>query len=247
MCIFNSDTVVESTQIFSGLLSPTRRVLAYSNNVTVPKGGTVMLLPIPTDQKIKFYDTTKYSGFLNTISTYFKEKWSEGTRSDGSVKSWENVGIYKMSTATTDQLIPTLVDLEQPVPSWLYDLKDAYSAYLWLMVQIPAGQKISNQPLLIEYEQSINIGQLYVPMMDVHGNEEIKSKVERNHIVIISDQKDGVEFNFPDFPFNKIFKFSAIEFPRLSINRLYKNGDLWLSETNGHWDARFETPYVFQD
>jgi hypothetical protein len=243
MCIFNTDVVVNSTQIFSTILPNKKHLLAYANNVTAPKGGAVMMLPIPTNQKITFHDSSEYSQFLNDLSKFFANAWTKGLRGGKDI-SIEQCGMYEICTANGSDLVDVLIGWEQAVPEWIYKMIDAYSEYSWIIVKIPEGHSMQHQPLLLEYVNNIDPEQIYIPLMDIHGNGQIKRVVDRNAIVIIGD-KDGFDTGVK-VPWGNI-KYSALNYGFIG-QKYFKNGDLWIShDGNTHWTADFKTPYVFED
>ncbi len=243
MCIFNTDVVVNSTQIFSTILPNKKHLLAYANNVTAPKGGAVMMLPIPTYQKITFHDSSEYSQFLNDLSKFFANEWTKGSRGGKSI-SIEQCGMYEIVTTNGSELVDILIGWKQAVPEWIYKMIDAYSEYSWIVVKIPEGRSMQHQPLLLEYVNTVDPERIYIPFMDIHGNGKIEQRVERNAIVIIGD-KDGYDVRVK-VPWGNI-KYSALNYGFIG-QKYFKNGDLWIShDGNTHWTADFKTPYVFDN
>ena len=253
MCIFSGDTVVKSTQEFVGVLSPTRRLLGYSNGVTTKKGGSVMMLPIPTEQEVIFHDTTLYPNWLERISQRVLEEATKGRRGGATLDLFKTVGAYKMLMVEPKDVVSTLINLRQAVQIWTYDMVEAYEDYKWLFVVIPEGREISSQPILIEFEQSINPEQLYFPLMDVHGDDEVSPKVLRNHILSIGDLEFSIcpetsdfQMTTPNFPWNNEFLYTGTTL----LGNTTKNGDVWATagkdeNKNKYWKMRMETPYQF--
>ena len=82
---------------------------------------------------------------------------------------------------------------------------------------------MDSQPILVEFD-SIFPDKLYFPMMDVHGNEEVRGTAERNHILCVGSETpiaDSVitSDKLPNFP------FPNLQFEGAVLERLYENGD----------------------
>jgi hypothetical protein len=224
MCIFNADVVVGATKVMSAILRGSWRAVGYSNNVS-SKRDAIMIIPIPgTD--ITMHDTTPYSTFLDDMAMRIALEAAKGSRGGVSFDDMKTVGQYRVTVVSLEDLIPSLVNMRQGVPSWAYDLFDAYNGWNFLLVHIKAGQKISNQPFLVTYSQTIGHDQYYFPFMDVHGDENIDREVQRNHILIMGHAQFGDEAqlcttpNLPDFLQN-------IRFDGFPVDGRYPNGDIW--------------------
>lgn len=236
MCIFSESLTVNSTKILAGVLPNGNKILAYANNVSSPT-TSIMMLPIPTTGSIKFYDTTKYSDFLENLAQKIHD--DEYGQSRSSSKGFEVVGKYQMATIAPQDVIATLIQHKQPVYSWLYDLLDWYNGWSWLFVIIPAGEELNGQPLLIEYTQQFNPDKLYFPMMDVHGNEPLQSQsVHRNHVLCVADSTtpDPINIDFPPH-----YPFKDLKHSGLNINGFTENGDIFGDlQSDYNWQLDFQ-------
>ena len=224
MCIFNEATIAGSTKIMvahRGL----RRWMAYQMKVT-SKTKSMLLLPQPT-AAIKFHDTTAYAEFLDLLAIQVGEKEAENTRS---TKEMTKVGAYKMAAIQPDDLINFLVEQGQTIPSWLYKMIRVYENFTWLCVSIPAGFDMKAQPILIEYIQNQRKEELFLNMMEIHGEEEIELTADRDHVLIfgnedITKKSGGFRIDIPNFPWNFGFIGSTI---KNQFNKKFKNGDMWV-------------------
>lgn len=237
MCVFSADTVVKSTKILSAKLTETRQLLAYSNGVTTGPGGSVMMLPIPTNETVVFHDTTPYKDFLDNISAMTFSAQTKGMRGAGD--DFTQVGVYRMKMVHPSEVINSLQELEQPIQKWMPRMIENYVGYTWLFVIIPEGRDLNGQPLLIEFEQTLKPGQLYVPLMDVHGNEHPSRNINRNHIVTLGDKEfvaDYFEVNIPKFLWNNL-KYKGIQMGMIGSDE-FQNADLFavpnVTETDSH-------------
>lgn len=227
MCIFSSDIVVKSTKIMAGKLENNRRLLAYQNSV-VSKTDNVMMLPIPCDDEgVVFLDTRPYASFLEDIALKIAMKESEGMRGGiNNPKGFDRVGQYRYKLVPADTLQWELEELNQPVHLWLDEMLDEYEGWSWLLCIIDAGAEMKNQPLMIEYTSIID--QLYFPMKDVHGDDQVRDKVQRDHVLIIGHKNNNNLLasarEFPEFP------YPELNFVGQTFNGYMKNGDVLMSE-----------------
>lgn len=215
-----------------------------------------MMLPIPTQQEVVFHDSTPYKDFLKDISAVIVENAYRGLKGlRGSFGAFETVGMYKMLMVKPEDVVDTLVELKQPVQKWVFKMIEAYEGYQWLFVVIPEGKEISSQPILIEFEQDIRPDDMYCPMMDVHGDEQVSSAVRRNHVLSFGDatfpltDEDNFKVEVENFPWNDLV-FTGTTLGIIE-NDPYPNGDVWVKyvgfaeETVNQYEMEFYTPYVF--
>jgi hypothetical protein len=222
MCIFLSDAAVEKT-IIAAWQQNGKHYMAYQNKVK-SKTANVMMLPIPTNQTFKFHDTTPYKGFLSEIGKAVYADHMKGSRDLGAMpKGFERVGQYQFAQVQPEYVETTLNTLNQPIQTWLDRMLEAYNGWTWLFCIMDADTSMDSQPLLVEFD-SIFPDKLYLPMMDVHGNDEVQPKVERNHILCI-----GSESTLPDSVIKSVdlegFPFLNLEFGGAVLEGIRNNGD----------------------
>lgn len=258
MCIFSRVSVVESTQIFVGMLSNTRRLMAYSNTVTVEGGDSVMMLPVPSTGEVILHDTTPYKHFLVKISeavARHANRRNRGTLGVDNPKGFKKVGVYQMLVVRPDDVIKTLEELGQPIPDWMDGMLASYEGECnWLFVIIPPGIATSYQPILVEFEQTVATDRLFYPMMDVHGDEPVEKMVDRRHVISwglpISSPKteDYIDIDVPGFPWDGQFIYSGVQFGDTRPIKL-PNGDGWFNPTTSVFpfvDFKIYTDYKFE-
>lgn len=219
MCIFSSDVAVEKT-IITAWQQLGKHYMAYQNKVK-SKTANVMMLPIPTNQTFKFHDTTPYKGFLSEIGKAVFNDYVKGTRA-GKLE-FGRVGQYQFAQVQQKEVKKTLKATNQPIQPWLSRMLEAYAGWSWLFCIMDANTSMDSQPVLVEFD-SIFPDKLYFPMMDVHGNEEVRDTAERNHILCIGSETPIANSvitseQLPDFP------FPNLQFGGAVLEGWYKNGD----------------------
>lgn len=227
MCIFSSEAAVEKT-IIAAWQQNGKHYMAYQNKVK-SKTANVMMLPIPTNQTFKFHDTTPYKGFLSEIGKAVFDDYVKDKR--GGKLEFDRVGQYQFAQVQQKEVKKTLKSLKQPIQTWLDRMLEAYQGWTWLFCIMDANTTMESQPVLVEFD-SIFPDKLYFPMMDVHGNEDVRDTAERNHILCIGSETPIANSvitseQLPDFP------FPNLQFSGAVIERWYKNGDGFTFVTDG--------------
>lgn len=188
MCIFSEETIAKETIIAAGY-----NHIAYQNKVEMDR-DSVMIMPVPgTD--VKFLQLP--DGALDDLADQWKAAtdWVEVvTRGAGHDKS-EVVGQYTIHYTDYPRL--KLIDLGQPVYRWMDEIESRYDGWSFVLIEMKKGQSIKNQPWFVTFTP-IKDDYIFVPMYDVHGNDEPDHKVYRNHLVLVNTPiSDGFLYDGP--------------------------------------------------
>ena len=181
MCIFSKEAQALETIIASGY-----NHIAYQNKVSI-KEDTVMLMPVP-GKNVKFLKLEAEA--LDSLA----KQWIDATdwkpnlmsrSTPGPSYTSEVVGQYTVHYTETPRR--ALEELEQPVYDWMSLIETRYQGWSFVLVEMKAGQSISNQPWFVNFDPLYE-DYLFAPMFDVHGDEEIEEHVFRNHLILVQSK-----------------------------------------------------------
>ena len=239
MCIFSSEAVVEKTIVMGAETLSGTHLMGYQNQVTSKKKN-VMLLPLPCVGKFTFHDTTPYKNFLTQIGMEILLDEAKSKRGGESI-DFSRVGQYEVAQVPSSDVAQTLKSLDQPIQWWLPNMIEAYEFSSWLFCIMDANTSMSQQPILVEYEPG-DPETMFLPMMDIHGDDKYEQQIMRNHILIIGKP------NLPDSLIKSSdienFPFPGLEFGGGSKQGMGKNGDgIIYKKQDGTYGVRYHTNF----
>lgn len=255
MCITTSSAEMSQTKILSISLDNGNNFIAYSNKVVDLSGKTnSMILPVfgKTNQTL-FYDTTKYSKFLNQIvkkadlDNYLGMKARSASLSKSLTLEEFNLGKYTIGISESFNEVEEFlarhgVEINSELRLFFID---SYANCSFVVCVFNGDME--SQPIAFEYEP-INKDIIFFPTMDAHtgGAPKLTEKVDMSHTLVYEHTgvvegklyMDSVELNLPDMP-NFLNKR---RYRTLELNGSFNNGDIFIKKSDVAAIPFTETP-----
>jgi hypothetical protein len=228
--------------------------LSYANKaINLAIGKNCMILPIPGKMKNEwFYDTTKYSQFMNHIAdqTVVSESLAYGVRSRGMKSkakylslSYTKVGMYDVHFSNSmSDLEPINQTLKLGISHSLMSFfVTHYAKFGFICCLFDSNKEMESQPIALEYEPSYPFEILFYPTMDSHtGFPPTKDEVSVDHLIIAPVKNKQVSFStnsvVPDF-------LNFREWGTYQLSDKYENGDIYFDLTQNMTNPNLKRSY----